>query len=802
MNPSTTPKMTVDLTKIPESIEKEIQIFEKEAARFKGKQLSDEQFRGFRLAHGIYGQRQAGVQMFRIKIPQGRLNPVQLRRLADLSDNYSTGVSHISTRQNFQMHYVQLEHVSTMMRLIAEVGLTTREACADTVRNITACPLAGVSPTEVVDVTPYGQAITNAFLRNPICQRLPRKFKIALEGCTDIDHAVTFIHDIGIRARLENGKIGFRVTVGGGLGSTPHTESVLLDFAAPEDLVAICEAIIKVFDRHGPRQNRYKARMKFLVKKMGLEKFKGLWLAEFTLIKSQNGHYTLPKAEARPRTEPAEPRQWKREEASGAFAAWLRYNVHPQRQSGFHFVNVKVLLGDIKSQQLRDLAALVEQFTEGNLRISIQQNLVLRWIHDADLPALYEGLTAADLADAGAERIEDIVACPGSDTCGLSLTSSKGIARELAKLFPSGDENHDDLNGSTIKISGCPNSCAQHHLATIGLHGVGKKVGGHTAPFYEIHMGGSDRQIATQMIKVPAKRVPEAVKETIRWYRDERKQNESLEAFFTRQGKEKSKKILMPFTFLPKYDQERDFYVDWGDNEDFSTADLGPGECAGGAYQLMEGFLFEADQEVYLAGVMADSDQSGQAVNQAYRAVVAAAKGLLVLEGMESSIDAEVIEQAETHLIAKGTIPKKFANLAGRLNDTGSSKPSKKWLQERIAFAKDFVTECHKAFDLVGSDLKKKKAEEGFSNESLKQRTGSDKINVHFDLKGVSCPINYVKTKLRMEEMEIGERIEILLDEGEPITNVPRSLTGDGQKILLQEKIDANHFRLVVEKIN
>ena len=360
------------------------------------------------------------------------------------------------------------------------------------------------------------------------------------------------------------------------------------------------------------------------------------------------------------------------------------------------------------------------------------------------------------------------------------------------------------MNGSTIKVSGCPNSCAQHHLATIGLHGVGKKVGGHVAPFYEIHLGGSNHQIATQMIKIPAKRVPEAVKETIRWYRDEREQNESLGAFFNRQGKEKSKKILMPFTFLPGYDQERDFYVDWGDDKDFSTTDLGPGECAGGAYQLMEGFLFEADQEVYLAGVMADSDQTGQAVNKAYRAVVAAAKGLLVLEGIDSSVDAEVITQAEVHLIGKGTLPPKFANLAGHLQDQVPRNPSGEWVGEKISFAKEFVTECHKAFDRVGKDLKKKTEEEASaaSNQSLKKRTGSDKIDVHFDLKGVACPINYVKTKLRMEEMEIGERIEVLLDDGEPITNVPRSLTGDGQKILLQEKIDADHYRLVVEKVN
>ncbi|HSG06109.1 MAG TPA: sulfurtransferase TusA family protein, partial [Nitrospiria bacterium] len=518
--------------------------------------------------------------------------------------------------------------------------------------------------------------------------------------------------------------------------------------------------------------------------------------------KSQNGHYTLLPIETTPKEAPAAPRDWKREEASGAFASWLKYNVRGQKQSGFNYVNVKIPLGDIQSDQTRQLADLVEQFTDGYLRVAVNQNFVLRWVHDADLPAVFEALNAAGLADAGAERIENIMACPGSDTCALSLTSSKGIGGELAQLFPPGDEGHSDLAGSTIKISGCQNSCAQHHLATIGLHGVGKKVGEKTAPFYEVHLGGSNTKVARQIVKVPAKRVPEAVKELLSWYRESRKGEETLEDFLNSQNQAALKKKLMPFTFLPDYDKEPEFYRDWGEETDFSTAGLGKGECAGGAYQMMEGFLFEADQEVYLAGVMAEADQTGHAVNKAYRSVVAAAKGLLVLEGIDSSVDAEVIGEAESHLIAKGTLPKKFAGLAERFNDAGNPDPSPEWVREKIAFAKDFVAECHKAFDLIGRDLNKKQAEGGFSNEGLRQRTGSDKIDVHFDLKGVACPINYVKTKLRMEEMAVGERIEVILDDGEPITNVPRSLKGDGQKILLQEKIDPEHHRIVVEKVN
>ena len=797
-------KTPVDLSKIPAEILKEIEIFEGEVARLKRGEITADQFKPFRLQHGIYGQRQPGVQMFRVKIPQGRLDPVQLRRLADLAETYASGVCHLSTRQNIQMHFVKLENVPTMMRLIAEVGLTTREACADTVRNVTACPMAGISPTEVEDVTPYGLAITQHFLRNPICQKLPRKFKIALEGCADYDHAATSIHDIGITARKQDGRLGFRIVVGGGLGSTPRTANVLTEFAPPEDLVATCEAAIRVFDRHGPRQNRYKARMKFLIEKLGFEKFYQLWKTEFELIKAQNGHYPLPAIEEVPLKHPAAPRSWSRERATGSFAAWLKYNVTPQKQPFFNLVTIKIPLGDIKSAQIRAVADICERFSDGHIRVTVQQNFAMRWVHEADLPAVHEALTGIGLAEAGAERIENIVACPGTDTCGLSLTSSKGLARTLTGLFTPGDPANDDLAGMSIKISGCQNACAQHQLASIGFHGVGKKVGSHTAPFYEIHLGGSNNRLGPYVIKIPAKRVPDAVQHLLKWYRETRLDSESFEAFAARLGKEKLKESLMPFTFLPSYDEDRSFYVDWGDDKDFTTEDLGPGECAGGAYEMMEGFLFEADQELHLAGVMAEKGQTGHAVNKAYRAIVAAAKGLLVLEGVDSSIDAEILFKAETLLVGKDILPRTFARLTDQVKDLGPKSPTVEFTREKIIYAKSFVEASHLAFDKHGRALKQGKALAAVEPEAAEQSAGTPTITaapIRLDLSGVACPINYVKTKLKLEELEVGQHLEVILDEGEPIRNVPKSLQGDGQKILSQEKIDEQHYRLLIEKV-
>lgn len=800
----------VDTSRIPLEILQEIEIFEGEIRRLKAGEITADQFKPFRLQHGIYGQRQPGVQMFRVKIPQGRLNPTQLRRLADVAERYATGVLHLSTRQNIQMHFVKLDDVPTMMTLVAEAGLTTREACGDTVRNVTACPMAGICPGEVVDVTPYGLAITQHFLRNPICQKLPRKFKIALEGCPDRDLATTTINDIGITAHRRDGKLGFRITVGGGLGSAPRVGNILTEFAPPEDLVAICEAIIRVFDRHGQRQNRYKARMKFLIDKSGFEKFYNLFQAEFELVKSQNGHYTLPPIEEAPGSGPIAARPWRREEASGLpagqagpFAAWLRYNVIPQKQHDFNLVMIKIPLGDLKSAQARWVADLCERFSDGHIRLTVQQNFALRWVHKEDLTAVYRLLTEIGLAEGGAERIENIVACPGTDSCGLSLTSSKGLARALAELFPPGDPVNDDIAGMSLKVSGCQNACAQHQLASIGFQGVGKKVSGRTAPFYEVYIGGSNSQLAQLIVKIPAKRIPDAVKHLIGWYRSKRTEGESFQTFAGRMGKAKLKASLMQYTFLPSYQENPSFYVDWGDNKDFTTEDLGPGECAGGAYEMIEGFIYEADQEIYLAKVMAQKGLTGHAVNKAYRAVVAASKALLVMEGVNSSVDFEILKEAQTRLVGKGVLPPAFSRLTEELRDLGPKTPSAEFTQAKLEFTQSYVDACRVAFDALERDLKKSKAHAAGGEEtemSVPTQTAATPV-VRLDLSGVGCPINYVKTKLKLEELDAGQLLEVILDEGEPIRNVPESLKNDGQKILSQDKMDDHHYRLLIEKV-
>ncbi|MEX5212867.1 MAG: sulfurtransferase TusA family protein [Nitrospiraceae bacterium] len=834
MTTATIQRVPVQTTPIPQNILEEIEAFEVEAQRVLSGDLSGDLFKPFRLQHGIYGQRQPGVQMFRIKIPFGGLTGNQLRRIAELAEQYTTGVAHVTTRQDIQLHYAELKHVGTMMRGLAEVGLTTREACANTVRNVTACHLAGVCAGEVFDVTPYAKTVALHLLRNPLNQSMPRKFKIAFSGCAH-DCALTPIHDIGLlAARHSNGEIGFRMVVGGGLGSTPRIAQVLRDFVPMPELIPTIEAVIKVFDQLGNRKNRHKARMKFVIDKLGFDEFKRRWEAAYAsmthgavrteplrvleyqddpgplIMPSRNGGQTgghgnghVPGAHL---TEVE------------AYDRWRRTNVLAQKQPGYAAVFVKLPMGDATVDQMYILADAAERFANGNLRTTISQNLIIRWVPDSRLPSLYDLLAAHGLAEPGAELVEDIVACPGTDTCGLGITSSKGLARALAEVFPAGSVP-DDLKGTSIKISGCHNSCAQHHIATIGLHGVGKRIGDHTAPHYELHMGGAvdgTARIGQLVVKLPAKNVPAAVAHLVEVFRRDRQRTETLPTFVARVGKAKLKDELIPYTILPSFEEDATYYYDWEGEKEFVLEDLGPGECAGGALELIDNQMLEAEQECYQATLLLEKHQYPVAVNKAYRAILACAKALLVTEGIEPATDADTFREFESRLASQGVIPPVYRNLQERCGDLGPKDATAEFARARLDFAKGFIDACRNATEGIGKDLKLKASATDLSSTPADARemavsavpVSEPSAAPVYDLRGVACPMNYVKTKLKLEMMEAGERLEVWLDAGEPIRNVPMSLRNDGHRVLSEQPLDpdvpnapAAHFKILVEKV-
>lgn len=809
---------------IPSDILDEIETFEGEVKRLQDGETPVEMFKPFRLQHGIYGQRQPDVQMVRIKIPFGGITANQIRRIAELADTYATGVGHVTTRQDIQLHFVPLNQVGTVMRKLAEVDVTTREACANTVRNVTACHLAGVCPGEVFDVTPYAKTVAYHLLRNPLTQSLPRKFKIAFSGCHH-DCALTPIHDVGLLSKKrEDGTIGFRMVVGGGLGSTPRIAHLLREFVPMEELIPSIEAVIKVFDNLGNRKNRSKARMKFVIDKLGFEEFTKRWEEVYRSMQktasSPSSLNVLPYPDTPSLIMPQRSQNGRNGNGTNpssslesSFHTWRRTNLIKQKQDGYVAAIIKLPSGDINAEQMLEVANLAEAYSNGNIRTTINQNLIIRWIPESKAHDFYLDLEAAGLGKPGAEQVEDIVACPGTDTCGLGITSSKGLARGLSELFPAGNVP-EDLKGVDIKISGCHNSCAQHHIATIGLHGVGKRIGEHVAPVYEVHLGGQvngTAKIGQLIVKVPAKNVPGAISHLLEIYRRERQEGENLQAFITRSGKTKLKDELIPYSLLPSYQDDPSYYYDWEADTEFTVEDLGPGECAGGALEMIDNRILEADQELYQAKLLSEKHQYGVAVNKAYRAVVAGAKAILVTEGIDPNTDADTLAEFNQMLARRGNVlPATYQNLVGKVEDLGPKDPTAEFTNAKIDFARGFVEACRIATEQLGQDLQLGVSELGEEKAAPQSEPASSEKSVPLDtgapvldLRGVMCPLNYVKTKLKLEMMDHGEQLEVWLDAGDPIKNVPMSLRNDGHKVLAEDPLEADHqhFKVLVEKV-
>ncbi len=813
------------LSEIPKEILEEIANFEAEAQRFLRQEVHPEVFRRFRLQHGIYGQWQEGVQMVRLKIPFGGVTPQQLRCMADIADEYSRGVGHVTTRQNVQFHFAKLDRCGEIMRKLAAVGLTTREACGNTVRNVTASPHTGVCPDEIFDVTPYVLAAFRLFIRNPICENLPRKFKIAFSDCPK-DAGLTPIHDIGLMAMKEhvNGQEvpGFRVTVGGGLGPSPKKPYLLEEFVPLQEFLAVCEAVVRVFNRYGNRKNRSTARMKFLIEKIGFEQFYRHYKQEYDWIKETRDPqaYAVPMPQDEP-SPPSRPLASKNGMGNGhenpRFLAWFKTNVKPQKQAGYCIVQVRLIIGDITSSQMRSLATIAERYAYGNIRSTVQQNFVLRWVHQQDLFGLYIELDKVGLATPGAETIGDIVACPGTDTCGLGITGSKGLGSALTQLFENGDGKAEDLKGLNIKVSGCPNSCAQHHIASIGFHGMAHKIDGRLVPAYQLHLGGRVESKGVTFghqpsLRFPAKRVPELVKYLISMYREQRTEGESFFGFVDRIGRAKFQEILKPFTTLPAYEENKDLYYDWGEQSDYEMRDAGAGECAGGVVDMLEQHLEDSKYELAHAHVLLEKGKPFDAVTRVDQGVVAAARALLVLEGIDPVSNEEVLKAFREKTVASGIVSQEryaaYAKLGQQLHSTSYSA---EMVKDYVQAARQLTEECKTAVQRMDAKLRIKgegveshdtqaQTEACETQEVTSQEAVASGATVHMDLRGVKCPMNYVKAKLRLEMMDIGESLELLIDPGEAYENVPRSLKDDGQKILEVEQINP-HYRLVVEKV-
>jgi sulfite reductase beta subunit-like hemoprotein len=534
--------------------------------------------------------------MIRVKVRFGNVTPEQLEALASIAEDFTpNNICHITTRQDFQFHFIRRRDVPRILARIANSGLTTREACGNTVRNVTACLYAGISPSELFDVTPYADALSKHLLRNPINQNLPRKFKIAFEGCAE-DHARTPIHDFGAVAAVRDigGKFerGFRIYIGGGLGAQPRSADLLEEFTPADLLIPTAEAVIRVFDRHGERRPehtyRMRARLKFLIKAWGFEKLRREILIERRAIlatRSGLAEYHVEPTEEEPPSVSIPnwpPVGWYPDRD---YRQWVETNAIPQKQRGWYAVVVRCPLGDITAEGLRAVAAISRRYSAGRMRTAISQNLLLRWVPEPALPWVYRELDRAGLAYGQAHQVADITRCPGADTCQLAITHSRGLAESLGGLFTNGLASVPEIQDLSIKISGCMNSCGQHHIADIGFYGASSSEDGHEIPEYILLVGGRTQEgrakFGKAVAKIPAKLVPEATHKLLDFYRSSRQSDESFAEFVDRVELSVLKQLLDEFTKVPPYTIAPELYQDLGAEGPEFKVEVGVGECAG-----------------------------------------------------------------------------------------------------------------------------------------------------------------------------------------------------------------------------
>ncbi|MBI4582581.1 MAG: nitrite/sulfite reductase [Planctomycetes bacterium] len=667
--------------KLPEELAREIDIFETEVELRQQGKIEEKLFAETRLRRGVYGQRYDNGQrhdgkktqslkypggstkgpntlwdapgMQRIKIPAGGLNARQLEVAGELAEEYSDCIVHVTTRQDFQLHFVHIEDTPVVMRRLASVGITTREACGNSVRNVTSCPYAGVCQDETFDVTPYARALSKFLLGHPDCQSFGRKFKPAFSGCKQHACGLVNMHDLGAIAvtSRENGTEarGFELYVGGGLGPIPHEAKLLDPFLPPEELLPMAQAIARVFARLGEKKNRNRARIKFLVKDLGIDKFRDLVLEERKAMPG-DPRWTafleeLDRHEEKPLRPPG---QIPPAAGSEKYQRWLKTNIRPQRQEGYAVATVALPLGDITANQLRALADIVRRFTRDTIRSTVEQNFALRWISMADLPELHRALDAAGLGEPGACNLVDIVACPGTDTCKLGISSSRGLAGELrSRLATKSFQLDEAVQNLHIKISGCFNSCGQHHLADLGFYGVSRTINNYKVPHFQVVLGGEWENNAgsygMSMFAIPSKNIPEAVDRLTEKYVRERQPQEKFKDFIKRIGRAAVKSLLDDLTGLPAYQTNPSYYSDWGDPREYTTSDIGAGECAGEVVPQVVFDLGAAEREAFEAQVLLEKGEVQKAGQMGYQAMVHAAKALVRNEFQDIPEDFERI---------------------------------------------------------------------------------------------------------------------------------------------------------------
>ncbi|MCS1410417.1 MAG: Sulfite reductase [ferredoxin] [Verrucomicrobia subdivision 3 bacterium] len=718
----------------------ELDQFETEIELKKQGKIDDRVFAETRLRRGVYGQRYDNGRrndgqktqnlgfpcgtmtkgpetvwdapgMLRIKIPYGGLNARQLEVLGELAEEYSDGIAHVTTRQCIQLHFIHIDDTPTIMRRLASVGITTREACGNSVRNVTACPFSGICSNEAFDVTPYAHALAYHLLGHSDCQNFGRKFKPAFSGCKDQPCGLVKMHDVGYIAttREIKGEVkrGFEMYVGGGLGAVPRQAKLLSDFVSEEEILPLTQAVARVFSRLGEKKNRGKARIKFLVDKLGIEEFRRLVHEERAVMEHEESWSSYLK-DLKSKVEMPLHNGGSELVASDdpEFSKWQKTNFYQQKQEGYVAIIISLPLGDITANQLRSLADIARKYTNETIRSTVEQNIILRWVSKADVAAVYKDLKVAELTMPEAGTIVDVTSCPGTDTCKLGISSSRGLAAQLRnRLMEKSVQMDQSVKDLVIKVSGCFNSCSGHHVADLGFYGVSRSINKHAVPHFQVILGGQWTQNAgaygLPMGAIPSKRIPEAVDRLTQTYLEKQEKGESFKDFVTRVGKAEIKSMIQDLTTVPAYEEDRSFYSDWGDPREYTKEDIGVGECAGEVVTAFTLDMTAAERMLFEAQLKLEKSEFQPAADQAFEAMVTATKGLIRLRLPNVGRDVPALveqfrsEFFDTELFfdpfAKGKFGQYFLDAAANCNRQHDHDTAHRQIEE----ASLFVEACH-----------------------------------------------------------------------------------------------------------
>jgi len=755
--------------------------YEAGLAAFGDGRMSEEAFTPFRLQMGIYGQRQDGVQMIRVKLPGGRLTPAQLDVIADCVEDYGgqqgmPKFAHITTRQDIQSHFVALADTPAFLRRMHAVGLTTREACGNTVRNVSACFLAGVCPSEHADVSIHAQRFAEYFLRHPLVQQFPRKFKVTFSGCAT-DCGLSGMHDIGFIASEKDGKRGFQVWAAGGLSTQPVSAMLLEEFIDESELLVVGEALMRMHFKYSDRKRRARARMKYVMLQLGEDGFREEY---------QKQRAAIDKVHTSDRA--YDEAGWR--QPSGGFP--FQGDPVVDQHDGKKAILLNVFRGDLTPAQCRAVSQAARTAGTEDLRVTPEQGMVMTGVSEDKVGAVLDGLHAAGIQTQHARAIADIVACPGTETCRLGITSSRGLAEALQPLMTE-IRLDPELSGLRVKASGCQHSCGQHHIADLGFHGLAKKVAGHAVPHYQLHVGGSGRggeHFAFATNPVPAKKAPEAGITMLKAYKQQRAAGESVHDWAARIGKDAINAILEPFK--AGEGEVEGLMYDWSENEAFSTKGNKKGECAGAVLSMTDALLSEAEYELMLARAHADAMFWPEAAASLKRSAISTARAYLVPHGEAPEEDGQVFGLLAAKAQNDAPVRDGLNAVQQALMGIDLADPAPGVIGLKDAHSA-WLKHAAERFAQVPADEPAPAAQIPVAEQA---ETGV----VELDLTGVACPMNFVKTKLKLETMPAGGRLAVILDDGEPIANVPRSLEEQGQKVLEQNPISDSQWKIVVEK--